>query len=192
MSEKRSRYFCLISYLSIDIILSCLKKNKNIKHYACIVHDKDLDQQGNIKIIHTHIVIHLYNAVTLRIVRQWFSGFYDDKGLEINTLGQYINSNYDILDYLIHKNNQDKYQYSLVDIISDDLEAMYNNEILADNCYEIITMLLEKKKLLDIVKKYGKDFVYHYSCYKEICKDIDYQESISNMTVSDYSSLPRL
>lgn len=72
---------------------------------ACILHDKDLDEEGKIKKPHWHIVIRCKNAV-------WNTALAKDLGVEDNYI-QKCRSLKSSLKYLIHFDNPDKYQYSI-------------------------------------------------------------------------------
>lgn len=129
MEKFRDRKFCLLLYpleneshrVAIDII----KKNYD---YALIVHNKDTDDNGNLKKSHTHIVIRTNNAI-------WNSSLSNDLGIPIN----YIEKCRDIkkaLLYLLHFNDFDKYQYSINDIegnLKINLERYISNEDKDEN-----------------------------------------------------------
>lgn len=72
---------------------------------ACILHDKDVDEEGNIKKPHWHIVIRCKNAV-------WNTALAKELGIEDNYI-QKCRSLKSSLKYLIHYDNPDKYQYSI-------------------------------------------------------------------------------
>lgn len=79
----RSRVFNIMQYskhpetgatlLTEDAIKAALDRYKSIKQWAWIVHDSDIDDAGNIKPLHYHIVLYLGNTVKdTSAVARWF------------------------------------------------------------------------------------------------------------------------
>ncbi len=87
--------------------------HKTIKQYAYIRHDKDIDDKGNIKSPHWHIVISCSNSLDIDVIAKWFkieNNFIDiPKGLGA---GKFL----DCVEYLTHEKceqrQQGKYVYS--------------------------------------------------------------------------------
>lgn len=177
-SKRRCRSFSLVTYLDIfqvhDVIL---KHDKQIKAYAFIEHDRDCDDNGEIKPRHIHILLRLIQARTVADICNWFSGYFDDKGIGINTLGQEMHDISSSYLYLTHSTPQSleegKYQYSTNDIFTNDREyfekASYNDE---DNITLAVSELLEGKPLKEVSLKYGRDFILHYHSIRLLVNDI--------------------
>lgn len=177
-TKRRTRSFSLVTYLDIfqvqDVLL---KHDKQIKAYAYIEHDRDVDENGEIKPRHIHILIRLIQARTVSDICNWFSGFFDDKGLGINTLGQEMHDISNSYLYLTHSTpqalEQGKYQYSPDDVFSNDRDffekASYNDE---DNITSALSELLEGKPLKEVALKYGRDFILHYQSIRLLVNDI--------------------
>lgn len=100
-------------------------KELNFKLYATIIHDKDvlreLDEASGIivespKKTHRHIIVELKNPVSFQAMQKRF------EGAHVDTI-KYKKSAY---QYLIHNspNSKEKYQYSLDEIVSNDLQAV--------------------------------------------------------------------
>lgn len=92
-------------YLTEEKIKEAVTK-RNISKFAYILHDKDLDEQGNLKHPHWHICLRFVDSQDTKYVARWF-------GIE----EQYVNKSKsgrfeDMLLYLTHKNASEKYQYS--------------------------------------------------------------------------------
>ena len=68
-----------------------------------ITHDSDLDEEGNLKKAHTHLVIRFNNPV-------WNSALAKDLGIEINYIQKCRSLERSLL-YLVHYNEPDKFQY---------------------------------------------------------------------------------
>jgi hypothetical protein len=76
--------------------------------YALILHDKDLDKDGNVKKPHYHVVLSLKNA-------QWCTAIAKELGITPNYIQQ-IRNEESALEYLIHFNDDSKHQYTVDDV----------------------------------------------------------------------------
>lgn len=91
--------------------------------YAMIIHDRDTNEDGSLKKIH----IHLYINGSTRIKSDWIIssirecmvlqgyGFNDNQFSDRRVI-----SEISCLQYLIHKNNTDKFQYSINNVVCND------------------------------------------------------------------------
>lgn len=192
---KTTNELFLISYLpSIDIINDILdKKLKNIKSYAFIYHDKDiylndilddknqiLHKQGDLKVPHFHIYLKLKSNRYADEIKRWFmpKDLIDENGLPYNCLSQKVKSSVACIEYLTHKNEPEKYQYSENDIISYNIDSVLENDSI-DNSIDIVEDMLSGFSTRELVKRYGRDFIYHYSSYSAIVAKIKYEDAIS-------------
>lgn len=175
---RRSRSFSLVTYLDVSQVQDVLlKHDKQIKAYAFIEHDRDDDENGEIKPRHIHILLRLIQGRTVGDICNWFSGYFDNKGVGINTLGQEMHDISNSYLYLTHSTSQaleqGKYQYSPNDIYTNDREyfekASYNDE---DNITLAVSELLEGKLLKEVALKYGRDFILHYQSIRFLVNDI--------------------
>lgn len=182
----------LISYLpSLDDVQKVLDvKAKQIVSYAYILHDKDfytsdavdkdtgdiLHTKGEIKPPHIHIYLRLVNNRDMGEIRRWFESK-DESGLKINCLTQVVRDRVSCINYLIHntKGSKDKYQYSVDDVISYNVEHI-DDDMPIDNTYYVVEDLLKGLPLMELLKKYGRDFLYHYSSYLQFVKDMKNEE----------------
>lgn len=76
--------------------------------YAYILHDKDINEDGNTKAPHFHLYIRYSNALTLNSMSNKFDGAHIEKP----------NNREYCLQYLIHRNNPEKFKYNSDDVIS--------------------------------------------------------------------------
>lgn len=171
MGNFRSRNFSLISYIdNEDKLKNILFSKTNIAYYAYIYHDKDIYEDGTPKEPHFHIALILRCARDIDCVCNYFR-VEDKNGLKVNCLGQITHSNKDICVYFTHINEPDKYQYDFNDVKSNNV-----NKFLIDNqedvCILIIDDILKGVTTYEMVKRYGKEFVYRYNNYKAIVTDI--------------------
>lgn len=77
-------------------------------NYAYILHDKDIYENGDTKAPHYHLYVYYQNAITLNSMGNRFYGAHIEKP---------INKDY-CIQYLIHRNDPQKYQYSSDEVIS--------------------------------------------------------------------------
>lgn len=179
MSKKTgfSRYFSGVSYLPVGFVNSILvDKKKSIRAYAFILHDKDVDEEGNLKIPHIHFVFRTYSSWSVDQVSKWFKNYFDENDKPINTLVEVANDVNSCYEYLTHDGYADKYQYSdtaLVQYNSADLVVKRDSK---DDCMEICEAILKGVPVRELVRMYGKDYVYHQNQYKEVCYDIKIEE----------------
>lgn len=170
--QERSRKFSLVTYLPESFLVECLNQHQSsIRGFAYAYHDKDVTDDGKIKEIHGHVVLWLYHARTLESVRRWFFGL-DDKGLAINTLGQVCHDVYTVYEYLWHKNNPEKFQYDPSVVVSSDPSLFESDDSPDDSLMDAVNDLLEGVSLVDVTRRYGRDFIVHYGHIRQLMDDI--------------------
>lgn len=165
---QRIRKFGLVTYLDEHEVITALKKNiDKITRYAFAVHDNEKESADN----HIHILLYTYHGHSYNAVRNWFSK-------RQNTFAKPILDDESAVDYLTHKNELDKVQYS--DSIIQKYNFVVDNIVYDDNGYNILQAVLDKVPLRTIAKRFGRDFIYHYRAYKELAEDIRFEESTSD------------
>ena len=164
-APKKSRFFACVSYITdTEKILTIMQgKQSSIRAYAVIKHDKD---KGD---LHHHMVIRTHSNWTCQQVAKWFK----PNGEEQNTFAQPVIDRNGIIEYLTHENEDDtKAKYDKADIIDGGLDDLLPQEDCADNAFEIINAMLNGMSLRELVRLYGRDFVYHYGSYRLLAEDI--------------------
>lgn len=168
-SAPRSRSHSLITYLSeFDIKLVLERERDRIYHYAYIYHDRDVNDNGELKEPHWHIVIRTYYQCSPSTITRWFKRVCPDQ----NTLGQVVISEPDIRDYLLHDASPDKVQYSEDEIHSDDWE-WFKGSFGSGDAFECLSLLIQGMPLIELAKIYGREFIINHSKYislKELIK----------------------
>lgn len=119
----------------LDICNYLRSKEDDFKYWAFIKHDSDVDVDGEVKREHYHIVVVLNDKLGKNSVMMGFV-----KELMINPSCVSIRKCLDVVksvQYLIHQNDKDKYQYDLLDIWTNDVNEMMS--ILMNNVstYEV-------------------------------------------------------
>lgn len=107
--KERSRKFCLVLYPDCPEHCLALEQIKSSYDYAYILHDKDCDENGEIKKAHWHIVI-----ITGSNAR-WNTALADELNIEQNRV-ETCKKLDRALQYLIHYNDPDKFQYEFNEV----------------------------------------------------------------------------
>lgn len=152
MSNKKtvkSRCFSMILYPNEDINhREILEKIKIKNNYAYITHKKDIyledaeeHAKGELKKEHTHLVIYFENPRSREAVAK-------ELNLEINYI-QY-SSFVAIIQYLIHKNDKDKYQYDKGEIKTNMIDKVenalkFNGDYKNFEIKEVLNLIKENK-----------------------------------------------
>ena len=112
MEKVRSTNWCLVLYQDDVTHVKALEIIKEKYNYACILHDKDMNSNNELKKAHYHVV--LYTGRNAK----WNTSIANDLGIEVNYLQQCKNRD-KALEYLIHFNDSSKYQYNINDVQGD-------------------------------------------------------------------------
>jgi len=142
-NKYRGRKHCLLLYPNEDEshrkAIEYIKLNYD---YALIVHDKDFSNDtGEIKKAHTHIVLSCDNA-------KWNTALATELGITPNYIQQCRNYE-NALNYLIHYNDDTKYQYSINEVkgnLKQKLEKLLINDKKDENDKSI--------ELIEYIKNY--------------------------------------
>ena len=181
---KKGRCFSLTVYSRKSIESVLQTRRELISHYAYIKHDSDKitkedieegseQKEGDIKKLHFHVILKTIRPYSAKTVRGWFRNENND----IDGLCQLCNTPLAMYEYLTHKNNPEKYQYSESNIICDDKEH-FSKDYDNDKLQSAVLELLEGAYLTDMIRKYGRDFIIHYKSIKAIIEDIRNQGTI--------------
>ena len=135
------------------------------------------------------MVIVTHNTCSLSAIRRWFSGHYDDKGMEITTTAQICSDVFTMYDYLTHNTKEartdGKYQYDKSIVITNDIEYFEKGRGADDdNILLACESLLNGAKVRDLGKRYGRDFILHFNQIKTYVNAVQRYEKY-NMTLED-------
>lgn len=156
MKKFRSKYFTLVLYPTEDIshanALDYITQHYN---YCYITHDNDLDDNNNLKKSHVHVVISFDNY-------RWNSSLSDELNIQVNYI-QAVNNLENILKYLIHYNDETKFQYD-IELVQGPLKSklikyLKQNSIKSESS--------EVKLIIEILESLNK-----YTSYLEFLKII--------------------
>lgn len=179
---KTRKYF-IRSYLTEEQLKNIIEKNLSIIYrWAYAYHDKDKHDDGTNKEKHVHLFIEFTQPYAISKPRNLLKNLIDEKGKEMNHFIEPCKkTTAHCIQYLIHKGHDQKYQYN-TDIIQSyniDIDYMLSLDLSktdGDNTFDIVSQLVEKgfthTNLLNLASTYGKDFVYHYTAYEKLAKQI--------------------
>lgn len=129
MNTFRSRRFCMLLYPDNENHNKVIDNIKYMYDYAIILHDKDWDENGEIKKAHYHAVIQTKNAI-------WNTALSLKIGIELNLIQNCRNLDL-ALNYLIHFNDDSKFQYDIANVdgpLKQKLEKqILNNDVSEDD-----------------------------------------------------------
>lgn len=164
--------FCESDSYNIDEVLRNIKGER---YYAYCLHDSDLDDFGKLKKPHYHIVIRFDNARTISGVSKKF-------GVPLNLINN-IRNERSYIRYLIHYDDEEKYQYKQKDIVSS-----RNYERFVNKCFddketedEIIDNIFKTIDNLVISSSNFNELMYtlikyiNINCYETIYKRYRYE-----------------
>lgn len=187
MKTGRYRHFDLIVYCTEKELFSILHKyNDRISRYAFACHDRDRYEStvyeedgktvkyevGEIKKVHRHLTVSLYNACTCNAVKKMFTTEEDKPRVDV------VNDLSAVFRYLVHLDNPEKYQYNYDSIISNDItyyESLEKRGQMRDtdqNAIEIVNMIRKGVNPWLIAQKYGRDAIIHYRQYKDFADSV--------------------
>lgn len=168
MDKSRYRNFSFITYIPADELKQILVRNSNVRHFAFIVHDKDINSDGEVIASHIHLLLRLTNACTKSAVLKYFR----DNITKQNTFVETIKSD-NIFNYLTHDGFEDKFQYSDKDIISDDISFwpdFSSDNSSDDRAVNIIEDIIKGVDMFTLAKRYGRDLIINYDKYLKFAK----------------------
>lgn len=168
----RRSWWDIITYLQESEFQYALSK---ATHWAYIYHDCDVNDNGELKEPHWHILLNFDNARSGNAVLKDFVGYQNTRAYNMDET-----SPIERYEYLTHLNDPDKYQYSSSRIVCDN--PVYWEHFLPSvrdrTQADFIEDLLQDEEL-DIVymaRKYGRDFIKNYKSYMEFRNEVIIRE----------------
>lgn len=142
MANIRSRKWTLTIHENDDALQEVIRELKGQENgnidpkIAFIQHNEDVDENGELKLNHYHVVLEYENARAFESIQKTFKGAHIEKCANMNAS----------IQYLTHKNHPNKHQYDFNEITTNDtkwLETSYN-AIIVKNDLLIQTELMER------------------------------------------------
>jgi hypothetical protein len=139
--------------------------------YAFIYHNKDINDNGELKKAHYHIIIYEHKRTYCSTILNKLVEL-----LGVNPLAITIDKCVDIqgaIQYLIHKNDKEKYQYNELDIVSnidnDELINILTSENNSLSIDRLIQICFEERNRINIMRRIGLGY---YHLYRNVITDI--------------------
>lgn len=148
-----ARVVCCLIYNYDDMLNFIQKFGFDKGRFAYILHDKDKDNDGNLKPKHYHLYAKRNSMITAQSIDNFCKSC--NENLFYENL-HYTDSS--ILRYLIHKGDLDKYQYDINDVVcnfdlSSEINKVYDDKVDI-SC--VIDMLDSGVPIPQIVRKFPK------------------------------------
>lgn len=141
-NNQRSTNWCLVLYPQEDktheLALKIIEKEYD---YACIEHDNDINDDGEIKKSHVHVVLKFKH-------QRWRNSIALELGITPNYLERCRNLE-KALKYLIHYDNQEKYQYDI-----NNVRGTLKQRLLECLEYSDMNTTEKFKELMDFIFSY--------------------------------------
>lgn len=193
--HERARSHFMRTYLTKEQLDLLLERNLSmINRYAYIFHDKDKSEDGKLKEPHFHVWLKFKDKRSYKNVEIMFTA-YDDNGKLINNHDELCVSDIVAQRYLIHIDDSEKAQYDESDVVSYNLnytaclDSRYHKDAESNTCYQILNDMLDRVPTIELVRRYGKDFLYHINSYniaferirnEDLATRVRYQSWIDN------------
>lgn len=144
----RSRNFMLLLYPDNEEHMLVLEHIKLNYDYAYICHNKDYDEKGEIKKEHIHLFLQTINA-------KWNTALSEDIKLALNFIQQCKSPN-NSLCYLIHYNDDSKFQYDINEVygtLKTKLVKLLKNDKKDENekIFELLNYIETSKHIISLV-----------------------------------------
>lgn len=185
---KRTRFFSLITYLDEKRFRKVITTHiRSIRAFCYIHHDRDES------VPHYHIIMRTHSAWTSIQICRWFAGYVDKEKKPINTFCEPANDLTALKEYITHSDEESrekgKYQYTVGDIQDFGLWDIVPQNDSYDDSYEILNKFLACTSCRELVRQYGRKFVYHWGAYSEIADKIRTEEGYHEARIRSMGEL---
>lgn len=169
--NRRTRFFSLVCYGTERQIQKVVGDHiSSIRSFCYILHDQDESEP------HYHILMRTHSAWTTVRIERWFAELKDKEKKPVNTFCKIANDMEALKRYIIHDTEEareaGKHQYSMDDIKDYGMNDLAERKDCYDSSYEILLRVLGGANPRDLVRYYGRDYLYHYNCYHEVADKI--------------------
>lgn len=168
---RKSRFFSLTTYATDKQIQKVVGDHISSLRALCyILHDKDESEP------HHHILMRTHSTWTAQQVGKWFADLKDKEKKPVNTFCETANDMEALKMYIIHADRESiengKHQYSMDDIKDFGFCDLSEKKDSYDSSYEILLKVLAGANPRDLVRYYGRDYLYHLNAYHECAERI--------------------
>lgn len=153
-----------------------LRNNQSIRFYVFIKHDSDVNADGEKIREHYHLVVVMKNPIIrMTLIKDIAKELF----INVNCISsQYVRNLVSSVQYLLHKNEKDKFHYELLDLWTNDLDECIQIIECGHTNYELeidylIKLVSENKSYIKIYSILGLKAVKQY---RGIIRDLHYDE----------------
>lgn len=164
---RGSRWHWFRLYYDVEDFKNILEHHIGVINQAhFILHDKDLNEDGEEIKPHIHCLLYLYDTKPSRIIEDWFS---DNCGIRFFNCREPPVA----MRYLLHLGFKDKYQYDYNECLHIGSVVKFDNALAEyskkfDKAVCCLNDLLNGATWYECAVNYGKDFIYHIQHYKKL------------------------
>lgn len=194
----KAKLISCVTYATIDQLRAVIAQHSDqVQDCICILHDKDLKEDGSPKESHLHFLLSLTTSREISEVCGWLKKCTDEKGQAVNTFGEPVLSTSGSLAYLTHEGQETKHQYNESDIVilrgskehwltlegeverntrrAQEKQAKKDEQ--SEEIDQLIQDCIENKPEREMARKYGRDYIRNRRTYREFAAIVQYQET---------------
>lgn len=169
-------YSCFIRTFSPREEVEAYIRNTDWDEYAYIYHDKDVKEDGSLKEPHFHILVYRKAGFRLQSACRTFTQ---------NTLIQPVRSRCHSYQYLVHKNDPDKAQYSASDICeyhaNDKNTFAHTVTEQKEQTYSQMLDDLAQMSHRELAVKYGRDYMLNVDRYERFMQRVEREDTAKDV-----------
>jgi hypothetical protein len=174
---RKDRFFTFMTYADEkDIHTTIVKHSSSIRAFAYIYHNRDEN------VPHYHLIVRTYSTWTEAQILKWFDWIKLKRNQ--NTFVQILDNSIGMNEYLTHGDMPSilagKEPYSRDEIKDFGLWDIVDKKDSYDETYEIVRSLMAGMSERDLIRRYGKNYLYHRNSYHEAADTIYYEQSKFN------------
>lgn len=174
---RKSRYFCFITYASEKEMCSTIAKHSSsIRAFAYIYHGEDDS------VPHFHLLVRTYSSWTENQILKWFD--WVKMKSNQNTMVEIMDDTISMHEYLTHTDYKSvlagKHPYDRKDIKDFGLCDIVEKRDSYDETYEIVQNVMAGMDERGLIRRYGKNYLYHRNVFQEAADTIYYQSTNFN------------
>lgn len=173
----KSRYFCFMTYASEkEIQTTIAKHSSSIRAFAYIYHGEDDS------VPHWHLLVRTYSTWTENQILKWFD--WVKLKSNQNTMVEIMGDTIAMGEYLTHTDfasvMEGKHPYKREDIRDFGLFDIVDKRDSYDETYEIVQNVIAGMNERDLIRRYGKNYLFHRNAFQEAADVIYMQQSRCN------------
>lgn len=180
---SKSRYFSLTTYATEKQIQKVVGDHvRSIRSFCYIYHDQDEAEP------HYHILMRTHSTWSAPQIAKWFAGLLDKEKKPVNTFCEIAQDMDALKTYILHQDEKSreegKHEYSITDIKDFGFNDLSERKDAYDTSYEILNKVLLGVNPRDLVRYYGRDYLYHHNQYSEVADQVRMYEGYKEAKIT--------